>query len=100
MLALGLDAAKNLAIAIVIGFVVLALVAASAIKNVTYKIVTALLMAGLALGVWTQRSQLQDCAHQVRDKGAVGDFTSTECTFFGTEVNVPGVDAPASSVPE
>ena len=96
-----MDAAKNWAIAIVIGFVVLSLVAASAIKNVTYKIVTALLMAGLALGVWTQRSRLQDCAHEVRDKGAVGDFSTTECKFFGTEVNVPGrFNTPSSSVPE
>ena len=62
MLAVGLDASKNIAIAVVIGFVVLALVAASAIKNVTYKIVVTLVLAGFALGVWTQRSNLDDCA--------------------------------------
>jgi hypothetical protein len=93
MLALGVDAAKNIAIAVVVGFVVLSLVAASAIKNVTYKIVTSLLMIGLALGVWTQRSELKDCAHQVRAQAA------TSCEFFGTEVDVP-INAPISSVPE
>jgi hypothetical protein len=93
MLALGLDAAKNIAIAVVIGCVVLSLVAASAIKNVTYKIVTSLLMIGLALGVWTQRSELQECAHQVRAQAA------SSCEFFGTEVKVP-LNAPVSSVPE
>jgi hypothetical protein len=92
MLALTVDAAKNVAVAVTIGFVVLALVAASAIKNVTYKIVTSLLMAGLALGVWTQRSHLQDCAQAVRVNGA------TTCRFFGSDVHVPGV-TPVTTVP-
>jgi hypothetical protein len=100
MLALGVDAAKNIAVAVVIGCVVLALVAASAVKNVTYKIITSLLMAGLALGVWTQRSQLQDCAQQVKDKAASGDTSPTACTFFGSEVHVPHAGiTPTSTVP-
>jgi hypothetical protein len=94
MLALGLDAAKNIAIAVVIGFVALSLLAASAIKNVTGKIITSLLMIGFALGVWTQRSSLQECADRVKDKAEVGDYSTTTCTFFGTEVNLPQVDAP------
>jgi hypothetical protein len=92
MLALGVDAAKNIAIAVVVGFVVLSLVAASAIKNVTYKIVISLLMIGLALGVWTQRSELQDCAQLVRTQAG------TTCEFFGTQVDVP-LHAPTSTVP-
>ena len=99
MLALGVDAAKNIGIAIVVGFVVLALVAASAIKNVTTKIFMALLLAGLALGVWTQRSRLQDCSQRVKDKAAVGDFSSTTCEFFGTEVHIPDVDPTPTTVP-
>jgi high-affinity Fe2+/Pb2+ permease len=98
MLALTVDAAKNVAVAVTIGFVILALVAASAIKNVTYKIISVLLMAGLALGVWTQRSNLQDCAHSVKDKSAQGDFSSTTCEFFGSDVRVPGV-TPTTTVP-
>jgi hypothetical protein len=94
MLALGLAAAKNLAIAIVIAFVVLALVAASAVKNVTYKIITTLVLAGFALGVWTQRSNLQDCADRVRANGGVG---STECTFFGGQIDLPGVTTPPTT---
>jgi hypothetical protein len=96
VLALGLAAAKNLAIALVIGFVVLALVAASAIKNVTYKIVMTLVMAGFALGVWTQRSNLQDCADRVRATGGAG---TTTCTFFGGDIDVPGINPPATTVP-
>lgn len=100
MLALGVDAAKNLAVAIVIGFVVLALMAATAIKNVTSKIIASLFMAGLALGVWTQRSNLQECTQQVKDKAAIGDYSSTTCPFFGSDVHVPGVNpTPTTTVP-
>jgi hypothetical protein len=91
MLAIGVDAAKNIAIAVVLGFVLLSLFAASIIKNVTWKIITALIMIGFALGVWTQRSSLQDCADIAR---ATPSSASTTCTFFGSDVDVPGVSAP------
>ena len=94
-----MDAAKNIGVAIVIGFVVLALVTASAVKNVTTKIVMTLLLAGLALGVWTQRTRLQDCAQQVRNKSAVGDLSPTTCEFFGAEVRVPDVAPTPTTVP-
>jgi high-affinity Fe2+/Pb2+ permease len=91
MFAIGLDSAKNLAIAITIGFVALAFVSALVIKNVTTKIVSVLIMAGLALGVWTQRAQLQDCAQTMKDKVEVHDTSATTCTFFGLDVDIPGV---------
>ncbi|MFM2070977.1 MAG: hypothetical protein RLZZ623_1240 [Actinomycetota bacterium] len=89
MFAIGIDGAKNLAIAITIGFVVLAIVAAMVIKSVTTKIVSVVIMAGFALGVWTQRSELQTCAKLVEAKAAVQDTSSTTCTFFGFQVDVP-----------
>ena len=91
VLALDLDAAKNLAIVLVIGFVLLVLVAGIVIKNVTAKVISMLLMIGLALGAWTQRQSLQDCADNVKAKAAVGDFSDSTCTFFGRDVTVPGV---------
>ena len=94
MYAIGLDGAKNLAIAITIGFVVLPVVSATAIKNITTKIVSVIVMAGFALGVWTQRSELQNCAQTVKDKAAVQDTSSTTCTFFGVDVDVPEVSIP------
>jgi len=91
VLALDVDAAKNLAIVLVIGFVLLVLVAGIVIKNITMKLLSMLLMIGLALGVWTQRQSLQDCADNVKAKAQVGDFTATTCHFFGKDVNVPEV---------
>lgn len=94
MLALSVDGAKHLAIAIIVGFIVLSVVSAAAISNITTKIVAMLVFAGFALGVWTQRTNLVDCADRARDKVAVGDASDTACTFFGATITVPGVDVP------
>lgn len=94
MLALTLGSARHLAVAIVVVFVVLAVVSAKAIANVTWKITTMLVMVGFALGVWTQRANLSDCAEQAKAKATVGDSSPTSCTFFGVSVDVPGVTIP------
>jgi UPF0716 family protein affecting phage T7 exclusion len=91
MLALTLGSARHLAVAIIVVFVVLAVVSATVISNVTAKIVSMLVFAGFALGVWTQRTNLSDCAERAQAKVTVGDESPTTCTFFGTEIDVPGV---------
>ncbi len=92
--ALTVGSARHLGIAIVVVLVVLVVVSASVISNVTAKIVTMLLLGGSALGVWTQRANLTDCAERARAKVEIGDTTPTTCTFFGVEVEVPGLDLP------
>jgi hypothetical protein len=89
MTALSLESAKTLAIVIVVAFVAFAVISAWVIKNVTMKIISILLLVGLGLGVWTQRSNLQDCADKAKAKVAAGiDKGSVTCTFFGSEVSV------------
>lgn len=92
MLGMDLNAAKNLAIVIAVGFVVLSLVMAMIVKNVMAKLITVLLMLGLALGVWTQRTSLDTCADRVTADLAAGTGDGTTCTFFGTKVEIPFVD--------
>jgi hypothetical protein len=99
MLALSVGSARHLGIAIIVGFVVLAVVSAAAISNITTKIVSMLLFAGFALGVWTQRANLSDCAEQAKAKVTVGDTSPTTCTFFGVDVDVPGIDVPGGDTP-
>lgn len=89
MLALDVQAASNLGIVLVVALIVLALVMAAIVKNVTMKLLTLLLMLGLALGVWTQRSELRSCAERIES----GGFDGTTCTFFGSEIDIPGIDA-------
>jgi len=84
MTALSLESAKTIAVVIAIAFVAFAVISAWVIKNVMMKIIAILLMIGLGLGVWTQRTNLQDCAD--RAKAKIGDPIT--CTFFGSEVSV------------
>ncbi len=85
--AMSLESAKTIAIVIVVAFVVFAVISAWVIKNVTMKIISIVLMVGLGLGVWTQRSNLQDCADRAKDKVAAG-VDEVKCEFFGSEVSV------------
>lgn len=94
MLALDIQAAKNLGIAIIGGFIVLSFVSAIVIKNVVAKLLTMLVMVGLALGVWTQRDDLQDCSAKVQADFSAGSTADTTCHFFGTDVDVPNISIP------
>jgi hypothetical protein len=87
VLGLTVGAAKNIAIVIVVGIIALAVLSAWLVRNITAKVVMVLLFAGIALGVWTQRSSLDDCADRVKANPTAG----ATCTFFGTDVRVPGV---------
>jgi uncharacterized membrane protein YqjE len=89
MTALTVDTAKNIGIAIAVGLVALMLVMAIVIKNVTAKLITVVLIGGLAFLVWTQRSSLQDCADKVR-----ADASDEECKFLGSHVKVSVPGAP------
>jgi hypothetical protein len=89
MLALDVQAASNLGVVLVVALVVLSLVMAAIVKNVMMKLITMLLMLGLALGVWTQRSELRTCADRIES----GGFDGTTCTFFGSQIEIPGLDA-------
>ena len=89
MTALSLQSAKTLAIVIAIAFLAFAVISAWVIKNVTMKIISILLLVGLGLGVWTQRTNLQDCADRAKAKVEAGlGSGSVTCTFFGSEVSV------------
>ena len=89
MVALTLQSAKNIAILVVLAFVALTMLSAVVVKKVTTKLLMMLVLAGMALLVWSQRSSLQSCADRVKDRGvtvAQGDIT---CSFFGKDVTVP-----------
>jgi hypothetical protein len=94
MTALTVDSAKNLAIAVAVALVALMIVLAWVIKSVTTKIISVVIVGGLAFGVWTQRTSLQDCAKKVRDRGVVGATTEVTCSFMGSDIKVPPPSAP------
>jgi hypothetical protein len=89
MSSLSVDSAKNLAIGAVVVFLVMALASAWVVKHAVTKMITMALMAGLALGAWTQRSNLEQCLDRATLAVDVGAADSVTCTFFGTEVELP-----------
>jgi hypothetical protein len=88
MTALTVDSAKNLGIVVAAILVALMVAMAWLVKNVTAKIISVVLIGGLAFGVWTQRTSLQDCAKRVRERIAVGDTTDVTCSFLGKDIKV------------
>ncbi|MFZ4720145.1 MAG: hypothetical protein ACOYMR_12010 [Ilumatobacteraceae bacterium] len=91
MSAVSVESAKNIAMIVAIVFVVLSVVSAVLVKAIVTKIILVVLLAGLALGAWTQRKSLEDCVNKAQAEianGSAGDGSIT-CTFFGTDVEVP-----------
>jgi len=84
-LALTYATAKNIAILVLVALVVIAVVMAKVMSNISRKAVALLLIAGLALGVWTQRQSLQRCADSVR---SIPDGRVAVCQFFGQEIEI------------
>jgi len=88
MTALTLESAKNIGIAVAVALVALMLVMAFVIKNVTAKLLSVVIIGGLAFGVWTQRSSLQSCADKVRARVNAGDASDVTCSFIGSDINI------------
>jgi hypothetical protein len=88
MTALTLESAKNIGIAVAVGLVALTLVSAFVIKNITGKLISIVIIGGLAFGVWTQRSSLQSCADNVKQRVAVGDRSDVTCSFIGSDIKI------------
>lgn len=92
MFALTLDAAMNIAVAVVIVFLVGSVVAAWIMKTIIQKLATIAVLLFLAFAVYSQRTSLQECADKVTGnferEGTSVTVTDTECSFFGATVTI------------
>lgn len=101
VLGLTLDDAKTIAVVGAALFAVAAVVSFWIMKTVATKLVTAVLLALLAFGVWSQRVSLQECADKVQESyvraGTEVTISDTDCSFFGFTITIsdprPGDDA-------
>lgn len=85
MLALTYASAKNIAIFVVVGLVLVSLLMAKVIAGASRKALTLLIFACLAFAVWSQRQSLQTCADDVQE---VQDGRDATCSFFGQEITI------------
>lgn len=92
VLAISLEAAKNIGIAVVVVFLVGSLAAAWLMKTVVQKLATVFVLLLFAFGVYTQRTAMQDCADAVKSnferQGTSVTVGDTDCSFFGFTVTV------------
>lgn len=88
MFSMTLDSAKDIGIAVAVFLVVLMVLMFLLMKKVTGKLISVIIVGGLALGVWTQRSSLENCASRVKARAALGDTTDVTCTFMGSDIKV------------
>lgn len=93
VLALTTDDAKTIAIVAASVFVLLGLLAAWIMKTIVQKVVVAVILAGLALAAWSQRTAVDQCVEDVR-ASLTSDSGQVTCTFFGTDVDVPVTVSP------
>ena len=109
MLAITLDEAQNIAVGLVVVFVVGAIASAWIMKTIMQKVAVAAVLAILAFAVWTQRASLQDCADKVIDAyefdGVNPTIIDTDCSFFGTTITISDprndpADNPADDSPD
>jgi uncharacterized membrane protein YfcA len=98
VLAVTLESAKTIAVAVVVIFIAGAFLAAWIMKTIVQKVATVLVLALLAFAVSSQRTSLQECADRVQDNiekdRMTITVTETDCSFFGTTITVkdPRVD--------
>lgn len=91
--ALDVEAAKKIAIAIMIGAVVLAILAAKFVKAAVGKAIVILLLGGVVVATINQRANIVSCAKDIEQQYTDGTATDTaHCKFFGVDfaVKTPG----------
>lgn len=93
VLALTTDDAKTIAIVAASVFVLLGLLAAWIMKTIVQKVIVAVILAGLAVAAWSQRTAVDQCVEDVK-ASITSDADQVTCTFFGTEVDVPVTVSP------
>ncbi len=87
---LTLGEAKTFATVAVVVLIVLAVLSAWLMKEVTQKIAVAVILGLVALLVWTQRASLQECADRVRAAAVDtnGPDIDTTCRFLGRDIEI------------
>lgn len=99
VLGITLDTAKNIAIGVVVVFLLGSLLAAWLMKTIIQKVAVAVVLALLAFAVWSQRTSLQECADKVQEnfelEGTTASFVDTDCSFFGFDVTISDPRSPS-----
>jgi protein-S-isoprenylcysteine O-methyltransferase Ste14 len=88
--AIDIQTAEDVGLVLVTVAVILAVCSLWVLKTIVAKALTVVVLGGIAVAVWTQRTELQDCADRVE----VASGSTTTCAFFGSEVSISAATPP------
>lgn len=98
MTALDVEAAKNIAVAVIAGSVILAILTAMFVRAAVTKALVILVLGGLVVVMVGQRSNITRCADRIRAEYAAGNGEAAACTFLGREFSVDVPEAVGTDV--
>jgi hypothetical protein len=79
---------ENSALGLTGGSIIVALVLLKVVSSIVGKIVSTIVMVALALGGWSQRTEITNCVEAVRAQATAGSTLEATCTFFGQDVTL------------
>ena len=79
---------ENSALGITGGSLIVGLVLLKVVSSIAGKIVSSVVMVALALGGWSQRSEITNCVDAVRAQAAAASTLEASCTFFGQDITL------------
>jgi hypothetical protein len=88
VIALEFETARNMALAVVVGALGLAVAGAWIVKAIVMKLVAVALLVTVAAVVWSERRSLADCADRVGARLHAGARDDATCTFLGRDVTI------------
>jgi hypothetical protein len=80
------ETVRTVAIVIIVVLLAGAILSALVIRAIVGKVITVVVLAALAVAVWSQRANLSDCVEQAQDAVTAGGAKPT-CTFFGIDTD-------------
>lgn len=86
--AVDVELIKNVALGVSGGSLVIGLILMKVISSIVGKIISSVLMVAIALGGWSQRTSIIDCADKVTAQATAGTTVDATCTFFGQDITV------------
>lgn len=82
------DTLKNVALGLSGVSLLVAIIMMKVISSIVGKVVSAAIFVAIALGGYSQRAAISDCAEKVKTQATSSATIDTTCTFFGQDVTV------------
>lgn len=87
--ALDTNDAKTIGTIVIVAFIALGVLSAWLMKTIVQKVILVVILGGLAVFVYSQRTSLDQCVNDITVAISDSDQQSATCSFVGFEVELP-----------